>query len=574
MKIFPIKNIQLQNTKNIYCSEINTNKNNIENRSLSSNSNISSDVYKSNFLPFKSLKMRGISLNNDFCDTSFYRDADTLRQSVDVIKENFPEGTDIMDFACSNGEETISIYSLLEHNPQYKIHGYDRCPKAIDLANAGIYSVMTKGICDSFLTGENCNDENYDLKNKFYKIMDVVENPDFKNDESLKLVRLMNSFPEIKLKFFKLKDEHKKELSYNLGDINDIKNLGPQKVGAIYFRNAFYIPTKNYDFSLARANNVLQRMEELGWITKEQLQEGVAETPKVYDETLTQNVSPYVVDEVQRQLKNIEDLKRLLRGKTTAIAGPSGVGKSSLTNALLGTERNIVTPIAGTTRDSILSRYNKFGMDFYLIDTAGLRKKTKVTEDLEFYSVLRSVRSIETSDVCILMIDATTGIESQDLNIFNLIVRNKKGCVIVINKWDLVDKTEKTMKEMTENIRRRIAPFSDVPIIFTSVLNKQRIMDVLQTAMRVYHSRARRIPTSELNEYLLPIIEETPPPSTKGKYIRIKYVTQLSSPTPVFAFFVNLPQYIKEGYRRYLENKIREHWDFQGVPIQIFFRQK
>lgn len=257
-----------------------------------------------------------------------------------------------------------------------------------------------------------------------------------------------------------------------------------------------------------------------------------------------------------------------------AVVGRPNVGKSSLANALLGTERNIVTPIAGTTRDSILSRYNKFGMDFYLIDTAGLRKKTKVTEDLEFYSVLRSVRSIETSDVCILMIDATTGIESQDLNIFNLIVRNKKGCVIVINKWDLVDKTEKTMKEMTENIRRRIAPFSDVPIIFTSVLNKQRIMDVLQTATRVYHSRARRIPTSELNEYLLPIIEETPPPSTKGKYIRIKYVTQLSSPTPVFAFFVNLPQYIKEGYRRYLENKIRERWDFQGVPIQIFFRQK
>lgn len=257
-----------------------------------------------------------------------------------------------------------------------------------------------------------------------------------------------------------------------------------------------------------------------------------------------------------------------------AVIGRPNVGKSSLTNALLGTERNIVTPIAGTTRDSILSRYNKFGMDFYLIDTAGLRKKTKVTEDLEFYSVLRSVRSIETSDVCILMIDAMAGIESQDLNIFNLVVRNKKGCVIVINKWDLVDKTDRTMKEMTENIRRRIAPFSDVPIIFTSVLNKQRIMDVLQTAMRVYYSRARRIPTSELNEYLLPIIEETPPPSTKGKYIRIKYVTQLSSPTPVFAFFVNLPQYIKEGYRRYLENKIRERWDFQGVPVQIFFRQK
>ena len=214
---------------------------------------------------------------------------------------------------------------------------------------------------------------------------------------------------------------------------------------------------------------------------------------------------------------------------------------------LLDTERNIVTPVAGTTRDSILSRYNKFGMDFYLIDTAGLRKKAKVTEDLEFYSVLRSIRSIESSDVCILMLDATAGIEAQDLNIFNLVVRNKKGCVIVVNKWDLIEKESNTMKEFAEAIRRRIAPFSDVPIVFTSVPNKQRILDVLQTAMRVYYSRIRKIPTSALNEYLLPIIEETPPPSTKGKYIRIKYVTQLASPTPSFAFFVNLPQYIKEG---------------------------
>lgn len=257
-----------------------------------------------------------------------------------------------------------------------------------------------------------------------------------------------------------------------------------------------------------------------------------------------------------------------------AIIGRPNVGKSSLTNALLDNDRNIVTPVAGTTRDSILTRYNKFGMDFYLIDTAGLRKKAKVTDDLEFYSVLRSVRSIESSDVCILMLDATAGIESQDLNIFSLVVRNKKGCVIVVNKWDLIEKGNNTTKDFAAQIRRRIAPFDDVPVIFTSVLNKQRILDVLQTAMRVYFSRIRKIPTSALNEYLLPIIEQTPPPSTKGKYIRIKYITQLASPTPSFAFFVNLPQYIKEGYRRFLENKIREKWDFEGVPIQIFFRQK
>ena len=257
-----------------------------------------------------------------------------------------------------------------------------------------------------------------------------------------------------------------------------------------------------------------------------------------------------------------------------AIIGRPNVGKSSLTNALLEDERNIVTPIAGTTRDSILTRYNKFGMDFYLIDTAGLRKKSKVTEDLEFYSVLRSIRSIESSDVCILMLDASQGVESQDMNIFQLVVRNKKGCVIVVNKWDLVEKGNNTMKEFAENIRRKLAPFTDSPIIFTSVINKQRIFDVLQTAMRVYHSRGRKIPTSKLNEYFLPIIEETPPPSIKGKYVRIKYVTQLASPTPAFAFFVNLPQYIKEPYRRFLENKLRAEWDFEGVPVQIFFRQK
>ena len=256
------------------------------------------------------------------------------------------------------------------------------------------------------------------------------------------------------------------------------------------------------------------------------------------------------------------------------IVGRPNVGKSSMTNALLGQERNIVTPVAGTTRDSIHTRYNKYGMDFYLIDTAGLRKKGKVTEDLEFYSVMRSIRAIESSDVCILMLDASQGVESQDLNIFNLLVRNRKGCVIVVNKWDLIPKDSNTMKEWRAAIAKKLAPFSDVPVIFTSVPDRQRILEVLQTALRVYRSRARRIPTSEFNDYILPIIEETPPPSIKGKYIRIKYAAQLPNPTPVFAFFVNLPQYIKDTYRRFLENKIREHWDFSGVPIQIYFRQK
>lgn len=266
--------------------------------------------------------------------------------------------------------------------------------------------------------------------------------------------------------------------------------------------------------------------------------------------------------------KKEDDLPRI------TIVGRPNVGKSSITNALLGEERNIVNPTAGTTRDSIDTRYNKFGMDFYLIDTAGLRKKGKVTDDLEFYSVMRSIRAIEHSDVCILMLDATQGIEAQDMNIFSLIERNKKGCVIVVNKWDLVEKETNTMKQYKEAIEKRIAPFNDIPIIFTSVMTKQRIFDVLQTAVKVYHSRTQRIPTSELNEVMLPIIEHTPPPAIKGKYIRIKFCMQLPSATPVFAFFVNLPQYVKDPYRRFLENKIRSHWDFEGVPIQIFFRQK
>ena len=281
-----------------------------------------------------------------------------------------------------------------------------------------------------------------------------------------------------------------------------------------------------------------------------------------------------LMDEILRLLpedceaEHSDDLPRI------TVVGRPNVGKSSLTNALLGEERNIVTSIAGTTRDSIHTRYNKFGMDFYLVDTAGMRKKGKVTEDLEFYSVMRSIRAIENSDVCILMLDASQGIEAQDLNIHNLIVRNRKGCVIVVNKWDLIEKGNNTMKEWREFLEKKLAPFNDIPLIFTSVINKQRILEVLQTAVRVYESRRRRIPTSELNERMLPIIEQTPPPSTKGKYIRIKYVTQLPTPTPQFAFFVNLPQYIKEPYRRFLENNLREQWDFSGVPIQIYFRQK
>lgn len=257
-----------------------------------------------------------------------------------------------------------------------------------------------------------------------------------------------------------------------------------------------------------------------------------------------------------------------------AIVGKPNVGKSSLANALLGTDRNIVTPLAGTTRDAIATHYNKFGHEFMLVDTAGMRKKAKVHEDLEFYSVMRSIRAIEHSDVCILMIDAQTGLEAQDMSIFNLISRNRKGCVIVVNKWDTIEKDNNTMKEYIEAIKSRLAPFNDLPIIFTSVINKQRIMDVLNAAKLVYDNYSRRIPTSVLNELMLPEIENYPPPAWKGKYIKIKYVTQLPVKSPAFAFFCNLPQYIKDPYKRFLENKLRSSFDFSGCPVQIFLRQK
>ena len=256
------------------------------------------------------------------------------------------------------------------------------------------------------------------------------------------------------------------------------------------------------------------------------------------------------------------------------IVGKPNVGKSSLTNALLGTERNIVTPVAGTTRDSIEAHYNKFGHEFMLVDTAGIRRKAKVSEDLEFYSVMRSIRAIEHSDVCIMMIDATTGMEAQDMNIFSLIQRNRKGCVLVVNKWDLFIKDSNTLKEYTEALRSRIAPFDDVPIIFTSVVKMQRIQDVLNAAAEVYANYSQKIPTARLNEVLLPIVEETPPPAWKGKYVKIKYVTQLPTKFPAFAFFCNLPQYIKDPYKRFLENQLRKNFPLTGCPVQIYCRQK
>ena len=256
------------------------------------------------------------------------------------------------------------------------------------------------------------------------------------------------------------------------------------------------------------------------------------------------------------------------------IAGRPNVGKSTLTNALLGDERNIVTDIAGTTRDSIETIYNKFGHEFILVDTAGMRKKSKVNEDLEFYSVMRSVRAIENSDVVILMIDATKGWESQDMNIFGIAQKNRKGIVILVNKWDLVEKETNTMKQFENQIREKIALFSDVPILFISALTKQRILKAVETAVEVYENRKKRIKTSKLNEIMLPIIENTPPPALKGKYIKIKYCTQLPTVTPQFAFFCNLPQYVKEPYKRFIENQLRKNFDFTGVPIEVYFRQK
>ncbi len=259
-----------------------------------------------------------------------------------------------------------------------------------------------------------------------------------------------------------------------------------------------------------------------------------------------------------------------------AIVGRPNAGKSSLINAFIGEERHIVTDIAGTTRDSIYTKYNKFGLNFYLVDTAGIRKKGKVNEDLEYYSVIRSIRAIENSDVCVLMLDATRGIESQDLNIFSIIQKNKKGLLVCVNKWDLVeDKSQIAIKTFINAIQERFAPFTDFPVLFISALTKQRIFKVLEKVKEIYDNRQNRIPTAKLNEVMLPIIENRPPPAWKGKYIKIKYITQLpGTPVPSFVFFCNLPQWIKEPYKRFLENQIRENWNFSGTPIQIFIREK
>ncbi|MDO9153953.1 MAG: ribosome biogenesis GTPase Der [Paludibacter sp.] len=259
-----------------------------------------------------------------------------------------------------------------------------------------------------------------------------------------------------------------------------------------------------------------------------------------------------------------------------AVVGRPNSGKSSIINAFIGEERTIVTDVAGTTRDSIYTRFNKFGHDFYLVDTAGIRKKAKVNEDLEYYSVVRSIRAIENSDVCILMLDATRGLESQDLNIFSLIQKNKKGVVFCVNKWDLIENKESNdIKNIEKSIRERLSPFVDFTIIFTSVITKQRILKVLEEASKVYENKYRKVPTAKLNEYLLPLIENYPPPAIKGKYVKIKYITQLpNTQVPTFIFFANLPQYVKEPYKRFLENKIRAKYEFTGTPIQIFIRQK
>jgi GTP-binding protein len=257
-----------------------------------------------------------------------------------------------------------------------------------------------------------------------------------------------------------------------------------------------------------------------------------------------------------------------------AVVGKPNVGKSSMINALTGEERNIVTPISGTTRDAIDAHFNAFGFDFILVDTAGIRKRSKVHEDIEYYSVLRSVRAIENSDVCIVMLDATEGVQKQDLSIFYIAEKNHKGVVVVVNKWDLLEKETNTMKEYEDNLREALAPFNDVPIVFTSTITKQRILKVLESAMMVYQNRLQKIPTSELNNVMQTIIAQNPPPMLKGKQIKIKYVQQLPTHAPAFAFFCNLPQYIQDSYKRYLENRIRETWDFYGVPIRIYFRKK
>lgn len=280
-----------------------------------------------------------------------------------------------------------------------------------------------------------------------------------------------------------------------------------------------------------------------------------------------------LLDEVVKVFNKEEEIEEEYIPKV-AIVGRPNVGKSSLINALLGQERNIVTNIAGTTRDAINTRYKAFGHDLLLIDTAGVRRKSKVSEDLEFYSVMRSINAIEYCDVCMVVLDATLGLESQDLNLIGLAIKNNKGIVILVNKWDLIEKDNKTVKQFEENIREKLAPFKDVPIIFISAISKQRIFKAIEAVVEVYENRSRKIPTRKLNDVMLPILDNFPPPATKGKYIKIKFCTQLPTHNPSFAFFANLPQYVTESYKRFIENKLRDNFDFKGVPLNIFLRKK
>ena len=280
-----------------------------------------------------------------------------------------------------------------------------------------------------------------------------------------------------------------------------------------------------------------------------------------------------LLDLVVKDMKDVQELIPDDLPRVTVIGRPN-VGKSSIINAFIGEDRNIVTPIAGTTRDTVFTRYNQFGFDFYLVDTAGVRRKQKVKEDIEFYSVMRSIRAIENSDVCVLMLDATAGLEAQDLNLFGLCRRNNKGVVVVVNTWDLVEKENNTLVKYRERILERLAPDNDVPVVFTSVINKQRIYKVLEQVRDVYENRSRRIPTSELNDVLMPVLKQTPPPVYKGKMVKIKYATQLPIKYPAFVFFCNLPQYVKDPYKRFVENQLRKNWNFSGVPVKVFFREK
>ena len=281
-----------------------------------------------------------------------------------------------------------------------------------------------------------------------------------------------------------------------------------------------------------------------------------------------------LLDDMLKHLADKQDDAPMNDLPQIAVVGRPNVGKSSFINALFDVERHIVTNVAGTTRDAVDSRFTRFGYDLMLIDTAGLRKKAKVDADIEFYSVLRTVKAIERSDICLLVIDATQSFEAQDMSIFSLAVNNHKGLMIIVNKWDLIEKNTKTTEEYAKFIHEKMAPFNDVPIVFTSVLEKQRLLKVLEVSMQIYNNRSKKIPTSKLNEILLPIIENRPPPSLKGKYVKIKYITQLPVAYPAFAFFCNLPQYVREDYRRFLENQLREQFDFTGVPMEIFFRKK